>query len=75
MSGDERLNVDRALSQAKDALKGTDVEALKKAHEELTTARISWPNLFIKRRKERAGRCDSGRRTWERQQRASDGHR
>jgi molecular chaperone DnaK len=38
MSGDERLNVDRALSQAKDALKGTDVDTLKKAYEELTTA-------------------------------------
>jgi molecular chaperone DnaK len=38
MSGDERLNVDRALSEARDALKGTDVNALKKAHEELTTA-------------------------------------
>jgi molecular chaperone DnaK len=38
MSGDERLNVDRALSQAKDALKGTDVDTLKKANEDLTTA-------------------------------------
>jgi molecular chaperone DnaK len=38
MSGDERLNVDRALSQAKDALKGTDVDTLKRAQEELTTA-------------------------------------
>jgi len=38
VSGDERLAIERAMSEAKDALKGTDVEAMKKARETLMTA-------------------------------------
>jgi molecular chaperone DnaK len=38
ISGDERLALDRALSEAKEALKGTNVDAMKKAKETLTGA-------------------------------------
>lgn len=38
ISGDEKLAIERALGEAKEALKGTDVEALKKAKEALTAA-------------------------------------
>ncbi|MBI3291594.1 MAG: Hsp70 family protein, partial [Elusimicrobia bacterium] len=38
MSGDERLALDRALNEAKDALKGGEIARIRKAKEELTTA-------------------------------------
>jgi molecular chaperone DnaK len=38
VTGDDRLALDRALSEAKEALKGTNVEAMKKAKEALTGA-------------------------------------
>lgn len=38
VSGDERLAIERAMSEAKEALKGTDVEAMKKTRESLMTA-------------------------------------
>ncbi|MBN1822907.1 MAG: molecular chaperone DnaK [Endomicrobiales bacterium] len=38
ISSDERLNIERALGEAKEALKGTDIEAIKKAKETLTNA-------------------------------------
>jgi molecular chaperone DnaK len=38
VSGDERLAIDRALSEAKDALKGGNVDQMKKAKETLTQA-------------------------------------
>ncbi|MGA2090085.1 MAG: molecular chaperone DnaK [Endomicrobiales bacterium] len=38
IAGDERLAVEQALSSTKEALKGTDIEAIKKAKESLTTA-------------------------------------
>src|ERR1019366_5416264 len=38
VSGDERLAIDRALAEAKDALKGSSVEAMKRAKEGLTSA-------------------------------------
>jgi molecular chaperone DnaK len=38
ISGDDRLALDRALSEAKEALKGTSVDAMKKAKEALTGA-------------------------------------
>jgi len=38
IAGDERLAVEQALTSTKDALKGTDIEAIKKSKEALTTA-------------------------------------
>jgi len=38
ISSDERLNIERALSEAKEALKGSDVELLKKTKDTLTAA-------------------------------------
>ncbi len=38
ISGDERLNVERALNETKETLKGNDTEAIKKAKETLTAA-------------------------------------
>jgi len=38
VAGDDRLTLDRALSEAKDALKGTNVDALKKAKDGLSAA-------------------------------------
>jgi molecular chaperone DnaK len=38
VSGDERLSIDRALSEAKDALKGNDAEAMKKTKDALSAA-------------------------------------
>ena len=38
ISSDERLNIERALSEAKEALKGNDVELLKKTKDVLTAA-------------------------------------
>jgi molecular chaperone DnaK len=38
VSGDERLEIDRALTEAKEALKGGQVEAMKKAEADLTQA-------------------------------------
>ena len=38
ITGDDRLAVEQALASTKEALKGTDVEAIKKAKEALTTA-------------------------------------
>jgi len=37
VSQDDRLNIERKLSDLKEALKGTDIEKIKKAMEELTT--------------------------------------
>ncbi|MCK9582111.1 MAG: molecular chaperone DnaK [Endomicrobiales bacterium] len=38
ISSDERLNIERALSEAKEALKGSDVELLKRTKDTLTAA-------------------------------------
>jgi len=38
VSGDERLTIDRALSEAKDALKGNDAETMKKTKDALSAA-------------------------------------
>ena len=38
ISSDERLNIERALGEAKEALKGSDVELLKKTKDTLTSA-------------------------------------
>jgi molecular chaperone DnaK len=38
ISADEKLNIERALNEAKEALKGSDIPALTKAKENLTTA-------------------------------------
>ncbi|MDR1195180.1 MAG: molecular chaperone DnaK [Endomicrobium sp.] len=38
ISGDDRLNIDRALADAKEALKGNDIEKIKSTKEALTSA-------------------------------------
>jgi molecular chaperone DnaK len=38
IGADERLNIERTLNEAKESLKGSDVEAIKKAKENLTSA-------------------------------------
>jgi len=77
MSGDERLNVDRALSQAKDALKGTDVDTLKKANEDLTTAAHKLAESIYKaaEKKEPVGATAGGDMERQRKRRSSRGNR
>jgi molecular chaperone DnaK len=48
ISGDERLAIDRALSEAKDALKGGDVAAMKKAKEDLMSASHKLAEIIYK---------------------------
>jgi molecular chaperone DnaK len=48
ISGDDRLALDRALGDAKEALKGTDVEAMKKAKEALTSASHKLAEILYK---------------------------
>jgi len=48
VAGDDRLNLDRALSEAKDALKSDQVDALRKAKETLMTASHKLAELIYK---------------------------
>jgi molecular chaperone DnaK len=48
VSGDDRLAMDRALSEAKEALKGSDVQAMQKAKEALQTASHKLAELIYK---------------------------
>jgi molecular chaperone DnaK len=57
ISGDERLAIDRTLGEAKEALKGTSVDALKKAKESLMEASHKLAEVIYK---EAAGKAKAG---------------
>src|SRR5262249_23195765 len=54
VSGDERLAIDRALGEAKEALKGTDADVMKKAREALMSASHKLAEIIYKEAAEKA---------------------
>ncbi len=54
ITGDDRLAIDRAMSDAKEALKGTDAEAMKKARETLMAASHKLAETIYKEAAEKA---------------------
>ncbi len=60
ITGDDRLELDRGLSEAKEALKGTDVAALRKAKETLMAASHKLAELIYKEAANKAQGQGSG---------------
>jgi molecular chaperone DnaK len=63
VTGDDRLGIDRALSEAKDALKGNNVDAMKKAKDALSGASHKLAEAIYKEAASKGKNGDGGPQT------------